>query len=155
MESRRLWLQVQDDLYDVLQIRPEAPAAQIHDAWRTAAKHHHPDLGGDPDRFRKVHLAYLVLSDPAERRSYDQSRRPRDHAVWQQDAPPPAEPDWCRPEPTPYERPALLWLFVVAALIAVLGAYVWPGFTIVTGVAVGVVVLTRYHRMGFGLIRRR
>lgn len=155
MEPRRLWLRVQDDLYAVLQAPSDATPEQIHDSWRAAARRNHPDLGGDPERFRAVHLAYLVLSDPAERRSYDESRRPRDHAVWQQDAPPPPQPDWSPPEPSPYERPALLWLFVVAALIAVLGAYVWPGFTIVTGLAVGAVVLTRYHRMGFGLIRRR
>ena len=32
---------------------------------------HHPDKGGDPEAFKKITDAYLVLRDPAKREAYD------------------------------------------------------------------------------------
>ena len=164
-----LWLEVPGDLYESLGVSAAATDSEIHRAWRTAAKNVHPDLGGSAEEFRAIHIAYLVLSDPGQRSEYDRYR-------WTQQAltqPHPPTRDESIPQPadtpaeeregtasatrsrSPYERPLLLWLMALAALVAVVGSYIWPGFTIITGIAVGVVVLSRYHHMGFGLLRRR
>ncbi|WP_224392918.1 hypothetical protein [Pseudonocardia sp. ICBG1293] len=34
----------------------------LRTAWRTAARHHHPDRGGDPDRFIALSSAYELLT---------------------------------------------------------------------------------------------
>lgn len=164
MTSTALWLEVPGDLYRALGLNPAATEAEIHRAWRSAAKDAHPDRGGDAAAFRTIHVAYLVLSDPHERAIYDRYRQAQ-HALAQSRAHRPTQTT-ATTKPTssqatsavprsPYERPLLLWLMALAALIAVVGSYIWPGFTILTGIAVGVVVLSRYHHMGFGLLRRR
>ncbi len=155
MTERDLWREVHQDLYAVLGVSAEADQEQIHKSWRSAAKSTHPDSGGDGERFRAVNVAYLVLSDPAQRERYDRARRPAEHAVWVESAPQQRQPQWQASQRSPYESPALLWLFAAAAVVAVVGAYIWPGFAILTGLAVGVLVLSRYHQMGFGLTRRR
>lgn len=65
--------------YRVLFVQPEAPAEVIKAAYRAlmSTLRTHPDLGGDPERAARLNAAYHVLSDPEERRRYDQSlRRP-------------------------------------------------------------------------------
>ncbi|WP_224389035.1 J domain-containing protein [Pseudonocardia sp. ICBG1293] len=37
----------------------------LRTAWRTAARHHHPDRGGDPDRFIALSSAYELLTTPS------------------------------------------------------------------------------------------
>lgn len=164
-----LWLEVPGDLYESLGVDADATEADIHRAWRSAAKDVHPDLGGDAEEFRTVHIAYLVLSDPGERAKYDRYRWIQ-QATTQSQLRTPTQGSSRTADPTPrgrddaasatrsrspYERPFLLWLMALAAVVAVVGSYIWPGFTIITGIAVGVVVLSRYHHMGFGLLRRR
>jgi curved DNA-binding protein CbpA len=164
-----LWLEVPGDLYESLGVDADATEPDIHRAWRLAAKDAHPDLGGDAEEFRTIHIAYLVLSDTAQRAEYDRYRLtqpartqqyPLSHAD-DSSYPPDAfaaessDLGSAAPSRSPYERPLLLWLMALAAVVAVVGSYVWPGFTIITGIAVGVIVLSRYHHMGFGLLRRR
>lgn len=64
-------------LYRVLHVQPEAPAEIIAAAYRCLMTklRHHPDLGGDHDTAVQINEAYAVLSNPARRRAYDQSRR--------------------------------------------------------------------------------
>lgn len=45
----------------VLGVGPGATPAQVHDAWRRAARRVHPDAGGDPAAFREVAAAYEAL----------------------------------------------------------------------------------------------
>ena len=59
------------DLYGVLDLRPDAPAEEIKRAYRRKAREHHPDAGGDAERFKEVTHAYEVLSDPERRARYD------------------------------------------------------------------------------------
>lgn len=59
--------------YEVLGVPVTASEAEIRRAYRRAARAHHPDHGGDVVEFRRVTLAYEVLSDPRARTAYDRS----------------------------------------------------------------------------------
>ena len=61
------------DHYETLQISPNADADTIQRVFRLLAQRYHPDnpVSGNEDRFRQVHDAYLVLSDPEQRARYD------------------------------------------------------------------------------------
>jgi molecular chaperone DnaJ len=59
------------DLYEVLGIEPGATPEDVKRAYRRKAREHHPDAGGDEERFKEVTRAYEVLSDPVRRRRYD------------------------------------------------------------------------------------
>ena len=61
------------DFYAVLGIVPTASEDVIKAVYRALAKKHHPDAGGDANRFREITEAYATLSDPAKRRHYDHS----------------------------------------------------------------------------------
>ncbi len=128
--SGELWDEVDGDLYDVLSLPRGASDAEVQRAWRRTARVAHPDAGGDVHRFRAVHVAFLVLSDPRARARYD--ARYRD------------------PPPSPAPRQPLPVRFLVSLALVVLGcvtlSYLWPAFTLVTGVAVGAFVLIRYYR---------
>jgi DnaJ-class molecular chaperone len=68
---------VKRDYYIILGVaRSESPAG-IHEAFRKLAKKYHPDLGGPEatETFQEIAQAYEVLSDPEQRRTYDQSLR--------------------------------------------------------------------------------
>jgi molecular chaperone DnaJ len=60
-------------LYSVLGVPAQAEPAEIKRAYRRLVFSLHPDVGlnPDPERFREVHEAYEVLSDPDQRRAYD------------------------------------------------------------------------------------
>jgi len=59
------------NLYDELGLPPDCTFDDIKRKYRTLAQQHHPDKGGDEDTFKKIKLAYEVLSDPARRSQYD------------------------------------------------------------------------------------
>ena len=58
--------------YDTLEVPPTASANDIKKAYRKLAMKHHPDKGGDPDKFKEISSAFDVLSDPEKRNVYDQ-----------------------------------------------------------------------------------
>jgi uncharacterized protein YunC (DUF1805 family) len=58
-------------LYDQLGVEPTATQQEIDAAYRTAAKHLHPDAGGSEEEFKRVGTAATVLRDPAARARYD------------------------------------------------------------------------------------
>ena len=58
-------------LYEVLGVPQNATADDIKKAFRKAAKEHHPDKGGDSEKFKEVNAAYEVLSNPDKRKTYD------------------------------------------------------------------------------------
>ena len=51
-------------LYDKLGVSPSATMDDIKKAYRLSALKHHPDKGGDPDKFKEITNAYATLSDP-------------------------------------------------------------------------------------------
>ena len=63
------------DYYSELGVPRDADEKQIKQAYRRAARKHHPDLNPDDkaaeDRFKKVNEAYEVLSDPDSRKKFD------------------------------------------------------------------------------------
>jgi curved DNA-binding protein CbpA len=61
------------DHYDALQISKNADADTIQRVFRLLARRFHPDNPhtGNESRFRQIHEAYLVLSDPEKRAQYD------------------------------------------------------------------------------------
>ena len=63
------------DPYEILglQARAEATADDVKKAYRVLALKHHPDKGGDPNKFRAVSIAHSILSDPEKRAVFDQT----------------------------------------------------------------------------------
>jgi len=60
------------DYYEVLGIGKTASADEIKKAFRKLAIEHHPDRGGQEDKFKEINEAYEVLKDPEKRTRYDQ-----------------------------------------------------------------------------------
>ena len=52
---------VRDD-FATLGLMPGASREQVRSAWQTAAREHHPDKGGDPEKFRVAQDAYERLT---------------------------------------------------------------------------------------------
>lgn len=60
-----------NDHYSTLGVGRTANADEIKKAYRKLAAKHHPDRGGDTQRFQQIQEAYDVLSDPGKRQQYD------------------------------------------------------------------------------------
>jgi len=58
-------------LYDDLGLLPDCTPAEIKHQYRILAHQHHPDRGGDEEQFKRIKLAYEILSDPVKRAHYD------------------------------------------------------------------------------------
>jgi len=67
---------VEDDLYELLGIPPDADDAELRRVWRELARKWHPDSSGTDTTFifQKLIAAYATLSDPARRAEYDATR---------------------------------------------------------------------------------
>lgn len=61
------------DLYQELELNQDCSSDQIKNQYRMLAQRHHPDKGGDVDRFQRIKLAYEVLIDPVRRQEYDRT----------------------------------------------------------------------------------
>lgn len=62
------------DLYQVLQVTPDAEPEVIQAAYRALARKHHPDVGGSDARMSMLNSAWETLCDRGERARYDQQR---------------------------------------------------------------------------------
>lgn len=65
------------DYYEVLGVATDASAPDIKKAYRRLASQHHPDRGGDAEKFKAVQEAYDTLSDPAKREQYNLTKHGR------------------------------------------------------------------------------
>jgi curved DNA-binding protein len=59
------------DYYNTLGVSKQANADEIKKAYRKLASQHHPDKGGDTQKFQEIEEAYRTLSDPEKRQQYD------------------------------------------------------------------------------------
>ena len=57
--------------YTELDVPVTASTEDIKQRYRTLAQMHHPDKGGDEELFKRIKLAYEILSDPVRRKQYD------------------------------------------------------------------------------------
>ena len=57
--------------YEILGVAKDASEKDIKKAYRTLSKQHHPDHGGDEEKFKEINEAYSVLSSPEKREQYD------------------------------------------------------------------------------------
>ena len=57
--------------YDVLGVSKNSSLDDIKKAYKKLAVQHHPDKGGDPEKFKEIANAYQILSDEEQRRKYD------------------------------------------------------------------------------------
>lgn len=63
------------DYYTLLGVDRNAPTEDIKRAYKKLASMHHPDKGGDAEKFKQVQEAYDTLGDPAKRQMYDMPHR--------------------------------------------------------------------------------
>jgi len=61
--------------YDILGVDEKATSAEITKAFKDLAKQHHPDRGGDKDRFQEINEAHDTLKNSQKRHDYDTMRK--------------------------------------------------------------------------------
>ena len=61
-----------EDLYNILGVSRNADESEIKKQYRKLCLTHHPDKGGDEEKFKKIQKAYEVLGDDKRRKMYDQ-----------------------------------------------------------------------------------
>lgn len=60
------------DLYAILGLEPGADEKEVARAYKKKSLKHHPDRGGDADKFRELTHARDILLDPSEKKKYDE-----------------------------------------------------------------------------------
>lgn len=59
------------DYYKILNVARDCSESELKKAYRKESLIHHPDKGGEEEKFKLVAEAWAVLSDPEKRRRYD------------------------------------------------------------------------------------
>jgi DnaJ-class molecular chaperone len=57
--------------WNALGVSQKASPEQIKNAYRKLVALHHPDRGGDKDKFHEIQMAYDILSDPVKRSEFE------------------------------------------------------------------------------------
>lgn len=60
------------DYYKILGISKNVSQDEVKAAFRRGAIEHHPDKGGNAEKFKEINEAYQVLGDEGKRKQYDQ-----------------------------------------------------------------------------------
>jgi molecular chaperone DnaJ len=61
--------------YEILGVDRDAESVAIKKAYRALSMEHHPDKGGDEEKFKEISEAYSTLSNPEKRAEYDNPMR--------------------------------------------------------------------------------
>lgn len=56
---------LQDQHYHALGLKVGAPEVEIKSAFKTLALQHHPDKGGDPEKFKEVSMIRVLSRSPS------------------------------------------------------------------------------------------
>ena len=59
--------------YEELGLEKNATKSEIKSSYRSLVKKHHPDAGGDKERFLAIQNAWETLSDPIKKEQYDRN----------------------------------------------------------------------------------
>ena len=64
------------NLYQELGLKENATKSEIKSSYRRLVKKHHPDAGGEKDRFLAIQHAWEILNDPFKKEQYDKTLNP-------------------------------------------------------------------------------
>ena len=64
---------MEKDLYEELGLKKNATRSEIKSSYRSLVKQHHPDAGGEKERFLAIQNAWETLNDPIKKEQYDRS----------------------------------------------------------------------------------
>jgi len=62
---------MEKNLYQELGLEQNATKSEIKSSYRSLVKQHHPDTGGDKERFLAIQHAWETLNDPIQKEKYD------------------------------------------------------------------------------------
>ena len=71
--------------YELLDVPVNATTDEIKQHYRKYARIHHPDKGGDPEKFKQIQEAYETLMDPIKRHQYDIDLSGKDYTFTRED----------------------------------------------------------------------
>ena len=71
--------------YELLDVPTNATTDQIKQHYRKYARIHHPDKGGDPEKFKEIQTAYEILMNPIQRHQYDMDLSGQNHTFTKED----------------------------------------------------------------------
>ena len=61
------------NFYKELEVKENATQGEIKSSYRRLVKQHHPDAGGEKDRFLAIQDAWETLNDPLKKEEYDKT----------------------------------------------------------------------------------
>jgi len=62
---------MEKNLYEELGLKNNATKSEIKSSYRSLVKQHHPDAGGEKERFLAIQNAWEILNDPIKKEQYD------------------------------------------------------------------------------------
>jgi len=64
---------MENNLYEELGLENNATKSEIKSSYRSLVKQHHPDAGGEKERFLAIQNAWEILNDPLKKEQYDRN----------------------------------------------------------------------------------
>ena len=64
---------MEKNLYEELGLKQNATKSEIKSSYRSLVKQHHPDAGGEKERFLAIQNAWEILNDPLKKEQYDRN----------------------------------------------------------------------------------
>jgi molecular chaperone DnaJ len=64
---------MEKNLYEELGLKKNATKSEIKSSYRSLVKKHHPDAGGEKERFLAIQNAWETLNDPIKKEQYDRN----------------------------------------------------------------------------------